>query len=45
MHNIFLLQQEPGSEFGMGLHHVSYVASDEAGNRAFCHFTVDVKGK
>ncbi|CAG9856042.1 unnamed protein product [Phyllotreta striolata] len=35
--------REPGSEFGSGLHHITYVASDEAGNRAFCHFSIDVR--
>ncbi|KAJ8931727.1 hypothetical protein NQ314_015325 [Rhamnusium bicolor] len=36
--------REPGSEFGLGLHHITYVANDNASNRAFCHFTVNVKG-
>ncbi|XP_074028257.1 uncharacterized protein [Leptinotarsa decemlineata] len=35
--------REPGSEFGLGLHHITYVASDEAGNRAFCHFSINVR--
>ncbi|XP_072400002.1 uncharacterized protein [Diabrotica undecimpunctata] len=35
--------RESGSEFGSGLHHITYVASDEAGNRAFCHFSIDVR--
>ncbi|VEN40357.1 unnamed protein product [Callosobruchus maculatus] len=35
--------RDPGSEFGIGKHHVTYVASDEAGNRGFCHFTVNIK--
>ncbi|KAG5877748.1 hypothetical protein JTB14_000542 [Gonioctena quinquepunctata] len=35
--------REPGSEFGVGLHHITYVASDEAGNRAFCHFSINIR--
>ncbi|KAJ8943593.1 hypothetical protein NQ318_006595 [Aromia moschata] len=32
-----------GSEFGPGLHRITYVANDEAGNKAFCYFNVNVK--
>ncbi|KAJ8983464.1 hypothetical protein NQ317_014922 [Molorchus minor] len=35
--------REPGSQFGPGLHRITYVANDEAGNRAFCYFNVNVK--
>nr|CAI5819537.1 unnamed protein product [Callosobruchus analis] len=37
------LFKDPGSEFGRGKHHITYVASDEAGNRGSCHFTVNIK--
>lgn len=36
--------QEPGSGFGHGLHRITYVATDESGNRAFCQFSINVKG-
>lgn len=34
--------KEPGSPFSYGLHHVNYIASDDAGNRAYCHFSINV---
>lgn len=36
--------QAPGTTFQMGIHHVSYVASDYAGNRAYCYFTIKIGG-
>jgi hypothetical protein len=44
VHNeiIFLYSQEPGSQFTVGSHQVTYTAIDGAGNRAQCVFTVTV---
>ncbi|XP_060519705.1 fibrillin-3 isoform X1 [Cylas formicarius] len=35
--------REPHDYFVVGLHHVTYVATDAAGNRASCRFTIDVR--
>ncbi|XP_017775137.1 PREDICTED: fibrillin-1 [Nicrophorus vespilloides] len=35
--------KESSSSLGPGYHHVNYIASDNAGNRAFCHFTISIK--
>jgi hypothetical protein len=36
--------QEPGQTLYPGVHNVRYIASDAAGNRAECHFTIHVRG-
>ncbi|GLG98922.1 Uncharacterized protein GBIM_05483, partial [Gryllus bimaculatus] len=35
--------KEPGKSMSAGLHHVNYLASDAAGNRAKCQFSIHVK--
>lgn len=37
--------QEPGQLMYPGIHNVRYIASDAAGNRAECHFSIHVRGK
>lgn len=36
--------KQPGDKFERGLHHITYIASDVAGNRAYCYFTVNLRG-
>lgn len=36
--------QEPGQQLYPGIHNVRYIASDAAGNRAECHFSIHVRG-
>lgn len=42
---IVYLAQGPGHVMYPGVHSVRYVASDAAGNRAECHFSIHVRGK
>jgi len=42
---IVCLAQGPGHVMYPGIHDVRYVASDAAGNRAECHFSIHVRGK
>lgn len=42
---IVYLAQGPGHVMYPGVHNVRYVASDAAGNRAECHFSIHVRGK
>jgi len=42
---IVYLTQGPGHVMYSGIHNVRYVASDAAGNRAECHFSIHVRGK
>ncbi|ENN81575.1 hypothetical protein YQE_02104, partial [Dendroctonus ponderosae] len=35
--------REPGSEFVVGRHPISYIATDSSDNKAYCRFTIDVK--
>lgn len=42
---IVCLAQGPGHVMYPGIHNVRYVASDAAGNRAECHFSIHVRGK
>lgn len=42
---IVYLTQGPGHVMYPGVHNVRYIASDAAGNRAECHFSIHVRGK
>ena len=41
---VWWCMQEPGQLLHEGIHNVRYIAYDEAGNRAECHFTIQIRG-